>query len=260
MGSSGCTTGGRSKRTYSGDGCRTAGSRRACTPSIARNASRSISSHTSYSQRIHSDPARGARVMVSRLYRCSVGNRVQKKVAGPRFCKPGAATGVERCLGQAEFHGSGDRGLEGARTCGAELVAFNRYGGSFFVAADNASVNHQFHRTGVVQQDRPTHRKLHRHAAGQHVLRAEPDPAAGNVHGSARPGFSDPLAVEHLITDFLINLEATFDPSFPVALAVERFVVVTVVHKHRLPIDKLPCATQWLKLSLVIQRSLSPPG
>ena len=65
-------------------------------------------------------------------------------------------------------------------------------------------------------------------------------------------GFSDPLAVEHLITDFLIDLEATFDPSFPVALAVERFVLVAVVHKHRLPIDKLQCATWRLKLSLVI--------
>jgi len=29
-----------------------------------------------------------------------------------------------------------------------------------------------------------------------------------------RCGFGDALAVEHLVAHFLINLEATFDPSF----------------------------------------------
>ena len=35
-------------------------------------------------------------------------------------------------------------------------------------------------------------------------------------------GLGNPLAVEHLIPDFLVNLEATFDPSFPVGSPAER--------------------------------------
>src|ERR1035438_4342303 len=44
------------------------GSRGADTPRIARSASRSISSHTSYSQRVQSEPEIGLPAIVSRLY------------------------------------------------------------------------------------------------------------------------------------------------------------------------------------------------
>src|ERR1035437_2990538 len=69
----------------------------------------------------------------------------------------GAATAVEWSLNHAQFGGRGARTLEVARTLRAELIPFNRYGGAFFVAADHASVDHQLHRTGVVQQNRPAH-------------------------------------------------------------------------------------------------------
>jgi len=44
----------------------------------------------------------------------------------------------------------------------------------------------------------------------------------------ADAGFGNPLAVQHLIPDFLINLEATFSPSFPVGPPAERPVLKIV--------------------------------
>src|ERR1035441_10142372 len=44
------------------------GSRGACTPRVARSASRSTSSHRSYSQRVQSEPEIGLPAIVSRLY------------------------------------------------------------------------------------------------------------------------------------------------------------------------------------------------
>src|ERR1017187_7428671 len=134
-------------------------------------------------------------------------------------------------LSQAHFRGGRDRRLEVPRTLSAKLVAFNRHRRSSFVAAHHASVDHQLHRTRFVQQNRPGHGKLHGHAAGQHVLRAEPHAAARDVHGPAHAGFGDALPIEHLVFYFLVNVEAALDPPFPIGFAAERSVFVALDHQ-----------------------------
>src|ERR1019366_4671836 len=165
-------------------------------------------------------------------------SRVPAPPPNKKVAVPGPSTGhghdnghsSSEVLNQAHFQLSGGRTLEGA-PLGAELVAFNRHRRALSVAAHHASVDHQLHRTGVVQQNRPVHGELHGHAAGQHVLGAEPHAAARDVDGSAHAGLGDALAEEHLITDFLIDLEATFDPSFPVDLAAERSFFKGIDHQ-----------------------------
>ena len=49
----------------------------------------------------------------------------------------------------------------------------------------------------------------------------EPDAAARDIHGLAGAGFGDALAVEHLVADFLLDLEAPLDPSFAFTVLLE---------------------------------------
>jgi hypothetical protein len=118
----------------------------------------------------------------------------------------------------------------------AEFVTLDGDGGTLVVAANDASVNHELHRAGIVEQHRPIHGKFYGHAGGEHALRREPDSATRNVPGFAQPGFCDALTIEHLVSNILFDLKAAF--AAPILFTViEDLVVLHIDHSHPLPYD-----------------------
>src|ERR1035441_6480626 len=138
--------------------------------------------------------------------------------------------------GQPQFHRRRNpRLLEGPRTLRTEFVALDRHGGAPFVAAHHAAVNHQFHRAGIVQQNRPVHRQFHGHTGGQHVLGGEPYAAARYIQGLAGARLGDALTVEHLVADLLLDQETPFRAPFAFNESVSGLVLwLSLDHGYRL--------------------------
>ena len=106
-----------------------------------------------------------------------------------------------------------------------------------FHCSHDTTVNHELHRAGVVEQNRPAHRQLDGHANGEHVVGGEPHSAARYVQGSPRSGFGDALAVEHLVAQFLSDLKAPF--CAPLPLFVDgRLFLASLGHHAPPPIRK----------------------
>src|SRR5262245_10836821 len=59
-----------------------------------------------------------------------------------------------------EFNRRGNRRLlEGSRALRTEFVALDSNGCAAIVTAHNTTIDHQFHRADIVEQNRPTHGK-----------------------------------------------------------------------------------------------------